>query len=225
MTDDDAAMLNKDNFLYSQIIYEVDFHGILAYIINAYKLLVEEGVQMENKENHIRDILVEKYLNDNVKREQLGIEHVIFNREAAENMAKGFVDIKAQTRISLNEPQAYYVFECKRLDGNKDLNEEYIKEGIMRFVNEKYSSYYGLNGMIGFEVKKFDTPDNVEEINQLVFSKYPEAAFIEKISPAAIIENFQYCFISRHKTVSLKRVELYHLMLDFSHTVTRRQSL
>lgn len=214
--------LNEDNFLYSQKIYEIAFYKILMYIIKAYKLLVEENVQVENNENRIRDILVEDYLNDNVKREQLGIEHVTFNREAAENMDKGFVDIKVQTMISLNEPQAYYIFECKRLDGNKGLNEKYIKDGIMRFVSEKYSSYYGLNGMIGFEVETFDTPDNVEEINQSVFSKYPEAAFIEKIYPVTIIENFRYCFISTHKTVSLNRVELYHLMLDFSHIVARR---
>jgi len=218
-------MLNEERFSYSQNIYEIDFHEILTVIISAYKLLVEEGVHVEYKENHIRDILLEKYLNDNVKREQLGIEHVIFNREAAENMDKGFVDIKVQTLNSLNEPQAYYIFECKRLDGNNRLNEKYIKDGIMRFVTEKYSSYYGLNGMLGFEVKTFDTPDNIEKINHLVFSKYPEAAFVEKISPVAIIENFQYCFISRHKTVSLKRVDLYHLMLDFSHIVTRRKSL
>jgi hypothetical protein len=223
MTDDDATMLNEERFSYSQNIYEIDFHEILTVIINAYKLLVEENVQVENKENHIRDILVEKYLNDNVKRKQLGIEHVIFNREAPENMGKGFVDIKVQTMISLNEPQAYYVFECKRLDGNKGLNEKYIKEGIMRFVSEKYSSYYGLNGMLGFEIKNFNTPDNIEEINLLVSSKYPEAAFIEKISPVAIIENFQFCFISRHKTVSFSQVKLYHLMLDFSHIVTPQQ--
>ena len=213
-------MINVEKFLHSPKIYEVQFHEILKYIIKSYELLIKDNVQLTNNENPIRDILVENYLNHPVKREQMGIGCLIFNREPAENMAKGFVDIKVQTMISLNNPKAYYIFECKRLDGSSDLNKKYIKNGIMRFVCEKYSSYYGLNGMLGFEVRNFNTLDNIEKINKLSISKYPEANVVKKIIPIIIIKSFKYSYISEHRTVSSGKVELYHLMLDFSWVVT-----
>ena len=208
---------NEDNFLHSSKIYEVKFADIIRCIFAAYGLLMGDNVQLKNNENYIRDILVERYLN--AKREQLRIEHVIFNCETAENMAKGYVDIKVQTMISLNNPEAYYIFECKRLDGNRTLNNKYIAEGIIRFTTEKYSSYHGINAMIGFEVKSFDTLANIEAINRLAFNKYPEANILKKISPTTFAGNFKHICISSHDTASSMRIELYHLMLDFSAVV------
>jgi hypothetical protein len=214
-------MINVEKFLHSPKIYEVHFHEILKYIIKSYELLIKDNVQLENNENAIRDILVENYLTHSVKREKMGIGCLIFNREPAENMAKGFVDIKVQTMISLNNPKAYYIFECKRLDGSSALNKKYIKDGIMRFICEKYSSYYGLNGMLGFEVRNFNTLDNIKILNRLVFSKYPEVNCVKKIAQITILENFKYSYISENRTVSSGKVQLYHLMLDFSYVVTR----
>lgn len=45
--------------------------------------------------------------------------------------------------------------ECKRIDGTADLNKKYVKEGVARFVTQKYSSYYGRNVMLGFVVKRW----------------------------------------------------------------------
>jgi len=191
----------------------------LEHIIRSYESLINDNIQLKNDENEIRDILVEHYLNHPLKRQELRIDNLIFNREPSENMAKGFVDIKIQTMISLNNPKAYYIFECKRLDGSMELNRKYVKEGIMRFVSEKYSSYYGLNGMLGFEVKKLNTTANIEEINRLTADDYPETNIIKRIEITNVTQEFKYSYISSHTTVSSRDIRLYHLMLDFSYVI------
>lgn len=211
--------LKADKFSHAKRIYEVSFDEILKHIIRSYKSLIHDNIQLKNDENKIRDILVEHYLNHPLKRQELGIDNLIFNREPSENMAKGFVDIKIQTMISLNNPNAYYIFECKRLDGSIDLNRKYIKDGIKRFVSEKYSSYYGLNGMLGFEVRKINTTANIEEINRLAAADYPETNVIKRIARIVLSRDFNYSYISSHNTVSLKEIKLYHLMLDFSGVI------
>ncbi len=208
------TMLSTDKFLYSKEFYEISFDRILNHIINAYTLMLENKEPLENNENSIRDILVEKYLNNHTERERMGIENVIFNREVSEN--SGFVDIKIQTVFSLDNPGAYYIFECKRLDGSNDLNKKYIKEGIMRFTLEKYSAYYGLNGMLGFEVSKIDTAGNIDRINRLASSEFNGAGIIEGLTAVCITGKFKYSYRSIHKTRSSKTIALYHLMLDFS---------
>ena len=214
-------MLTAERFLYSKKIYVKSFYRILSYIINAHVLLIENKEPLENNENSIRDILVEKYLNNNVKREQLGIENVIFNREVSEN--SGFVDIKVQTAIALNKPEAYYIFECKRLDGSNDLNKKYVQEGILRFTLGKYSAYYGLNGMLGFEVRKINTTGNIDKINRLAISEFKETNIIKGLTGIHITGNFKFSYRSIHKTTSSKTIELYHLMLDFSDVISIRK--
>ncbi|MGD2090716.1 MAG: hypothetical protein PVH61_31380 [Candidatus Aminicenantes bacterium] len=213
------TFLKADKFLHAKRIYEVSFDEILKHIIRSYKSLIHDNIQLKNDENKIRDILVEHYLNHPLKRQELLIDNLIFNREPSENMARGFVDIKIQTMISLNNPKAYYIFECKRLDGRMDLNRKYIKDGIMRFVSEKYSSYYALNGMLGFEVKKLNTTVNIEAINKLAAADYPEINIIKKLTSTVLSRDFSYSYISRHNTISLREIKLYHLMLDFSGVI------
>ena len=213
------TILKADKFLHARRIYEVSFDEILKHIIRSYESIINDNIQLKNDENEIRDFLVEHYLNHPLKRQQLRIDNLIFNREPSENMAKGYVDIKIQTMISLNNPQAYYIFECKRLDGSTDLNRKYVKEGIMRFVSGKYSSYYGLNGMMGFEVRKLNTTANIEEINRLTAADYPETNIIKRIARTVVSREFNYSYISSHNTVSLKEIKLYHLMLDFSGVI------
>lgn len=211
-------MLNADKFIHSgKRYYEKRFPQIIVYIISAYKQLLADKEPLENSETFITKILVETYLNKGRNREKLGIEDVIFNREPAEN--KGFVDIKVQTLYSLSNPEAYYIFECKRLDGTAKLNREYIREGIMRFTSGKYSSYYGVNGMIGYEVKKLNTPVNVQKINSILISDYPLLRRAGGMEPVAIIDDFKFSYQSIHCLDSPKQLRLFHLILDVSFLI------
>ena len=89
----------------------------------------------------------------------------------------------------------------------------------MRFVSEKYSSYYGLNGTLGFEVSKLYTTANIEKINNLAADDYPGTNVIKSIARTVVTREFNYSYVSSHSTVSLREIELYHLMLDFSDVI------
>ena len=51
----------------------------------------------------------------------------------------GRVDIRILLKSDFEKDDAYYITECKRIDGSSDLNKKYVKEGVARFVTEKYS--------------------------------------------------------------------------------------
>ena len=134
--------------------------------------------KLKNDENKIRNHLLENYLNDEGFRRKINYDNypLVFEAEAQEgydkesDKYKGRVDIKV---ISINTLKSYgkdyYIIECKRLDGSGRLNDEFVKEGIYRFVLDepKYSSYNGSNIMLGFMVKDVDVDSNMYKINQI----------------------------------------------------------
>ncbi|MCP4220956.1 MAG: hypothetical protein GY765_40380 [bacterium] len=211
-------MLNADQFIHSGgKYYEKRFPEILAFIISAYRQMSADKEPLENHEVSITEILVESYLNKKEKRDALGIDDVVFNREPAEN--SGFVDIKVQTLYSLRNPEAYYIFECKRLDGKAKLNRKYIREGIMRFTAGKYSSYFGVNGLIAYEVNKLDTSVNVQKINSMLLLDYPNVSLAGGMQPVEPVADFKFCYRSLHHLDSSTRLRLFHLMLDVSSLI------
>ncbi|MEI3648410.1 MAG: hypothetical protein V6D39_00180 [Dolichospermum lemmermannii FEM_B0920] len=63
---------------------------------------------------------------------------------------EGRIDIKIIYNFNENE---YFGIECKRVTSkNKKLAEDYIKKGIMRFVNGKYSPGHDYAAMLGFVI-------------------------------------------------------------------------
>jgi hypothetical protein len=117
---------------------------------------------------------------------------------------------------------AYYVLECKRLDtkarrGTSGLNSEYIKNGIHRFIiNDKYTSYYKTNAMLGFVVESMNIDENVQDINYLLEHNYSHISTQSVIAKESFIANFEYQYSSLHQTDKGDTLRLYHLMFDFS---------
>jgi hypothetical protein len=184
--------------------YELVFKNLILNIYSCYEYLLANSVLVpNNNENRIRDILLEYLKNKNIRTEICIISGYIFEKEVDENM--GRVDIKirdANEFIMHEEHAAYYVIECKRLDGSSTLNKAYVADGIERFTtgykstseSSYYSSYYGVNGMIGFIVKDINIHDNMSKIGN----------FFNEIERNKLYE-------SNHANLNL-----YHLMMDFS---------
>ena len=202
--------------------YHFEFQILLSKIVECYKIMLIDNVKVpRNSENKIRDSLLLDYLNNNKMREKVNLTKYLFNREVPEDNTKGRTDIKVQTQKSFNDTSAYYIIECKRLDddntnGKTGLNGEYVKNGIMRFVDDYYSTYYGLNGMIGFIVDKMDIHKNIEDINNVNDKFYSESNTEQKLEQSNFIADFDFHYSSKHITNSDKNFTLYHLMLDFS---------
>ena len=165
------GMLNVDIL---RDLSKADFERICEYIISMCELIVEEyeerALKLPNDENIIKNTLLEDYLKKNKK--SFGMLEYRFAPEALEHYNGkgayiGRTDIQIVLKTDFEKDDAYYIVECKRIDGSTRLNKDYVKKGIARFVSERYSSYYGRNIMLAFVVKNINISDNVLEIEML----------------------------------------------------------
>lgn len=221
--------LNAFAFQYKNEPYELEFQKILTGITACYKMMIKDNVSVpSNDEDRIRDILYYKYFNNDKVKNNSKLRYFIFDCEVAEydttgNLA-GYLDFKISTQNRFIESSAYYSIECKRLDnqnitGTSGLNAEYIKEGIMRFVINKYSTYYGINGMIGFVVERIDIDGNITNINMLLKNHFYNSNTDISLTKTDFIENFSFQYYSMHRDNNDKNLKLYHLMFDFSSNI------
>ncbi len=187
--------------------------------------MLEDNKPLENHENLIRNHLYKDYLNNNSVRENLGLLDYIFHIENPfvdnEYKESGRNDIQVYNIFKFSEnTDAYFIIECKRLEntnnGKGSLNYEYAKEGIERFkIREDYPSFFGINGMIGFIIKKLNINEMIYSINQLLEDS-------EKLTKFDKYEKFEYpdiTFYSEHSDYKNTKLELYHLMFDFSSII------
>lgn len=129
--------------------------------------------------------------------------------------------------LSFSGRNNHFTFECKRLDGKTPLNSEYVKEGIHRFISEKYPTNLGRNGMLGFIIKPCNIDKNTQSINNLIIQSGTNAEIIEvrnnttvHLSKTNIQKGFDFSYISKHQTTNDKKpFELHHLMLDYSQNI------
>lgn len=212
-----SGMLNR-NIL--RALYCANFEKIITYILDICALIVkdyeERQLKLPNDENKIRSIMLEEYMNK--QKAAHGMSGYKFELEVPENYAGsgqhiGRVDIRILLKSDFEKDDAYYIIECKRIDGSSDLNKKYVKEGVARFVTEKYSSYYGRNIMLGFVVKKIDISSNVkliEEIQNADLSQQMHGNF-EFIESKDVTESYKCMY-----QIQSGEIELCHIFSDYS---------
>jgi hypothetical protein len=213
--------MNADNFEDAPLIYDFEFNNIISFICDCYHQMLKkyDGEFIENNENKLRNRLYKDFLNSNEVKSQAELFPCRFECECAEiddsYQEIGYSDIKVLTSTSLMNTDAHYIIECKRLDGSKHLNSEYIKEGIARFINpKKYPTYYNLCGMIGFIVKQIDIDDNVNKINELLKKSRIKTS-------KSISHDRHLIYSSVHQKDNKLPLKIQHLMFDFSILVKR----
>lgn len=212
-----SGILNKDII---EALYRANFEKITNYILNICELVVEDygnnRLKMPNDENKIRSIMVEEYMKK--QKSVYGMSDYRFDIEIPENYVGkgkhiGRVDIRVLLKNDFEKEDAYYVIECKRIDGTFSLNKKYVKEGVARFVTQKYSSYYGRNIMLGFVVKKIDMSANaklIEKIQNTDLDKHMHGnlGFIES---NGVVESYKCIY-----KIQSGEVELRHIFSDYS---------
>ncbi|MVO08554.1 hypothetical protein GOQ30_05185 [Flavobacterium sp. TP390] len=205
------SKLDASNFKYLDFYHDNVFEFILTQIYNCYNKMLNDYSLIENNENLIRNGLYKNYLENNEIREELQLTPYLFDTEVElyndDDLVKGRTDIKVYNAIERTKnTDAYYIIECKRIDGSNGLNDKYISNGINRFIeNEKYPSFKKVNGMIGFVVNPIDIEQNTKNFSDLKFHQF--------------INNFNYSYISNHTTTNSNNITLYHLMLDYSSKI------
>lgn len=169
-------MSGKINPKISEILRQDDLEQITNYMVEVCRLLVSDftsqGRKLPNNENQIRSIMLEEFLDDDEVRKIHGMSDYRFYPETQEHYDGmgnyvGRADIRIQLITDFNKHSAYYLAECKRIDGSDDLNKKYVENGIARFVTQKYSSYYGKNIMLGFVVERISISSNAKKIEKI----------------------------------------------------------
>lgn len=209
------TLLNASAFTKSNIYLDREFEFILNGVYKCYQKMLVDYSRIENNENKIRNRLYKDYLKSSITRTWLGLENYIFHPEVPEidenydeSARTDLIVYNALTYVK--DETAYYVIECKRIDGTKSLNDKYVTNGINRFVDDRYPSNKSVNGMIGFVVRQIDIDDNISRITGLI--------------SYAFIPQFSFTYTSTHTSVSSRMFTLYHLMLDFTQLISTTES-
>ncbi len=212
-----SGILNK-NIL--EALYRANFEKIANYILTICELVVEDyekkRLKLPNDENQIRSIMLEEYMKK--QKGVYGMSDYRFELEVPENYAGngqhiGRVDIRIILKSDFEKEDAYYVIECKRIDGTFDLNKKYVKEGVARFITQKYSSYYGRNIMLAFVVKKIDMFANVQIIEKIQNADSNEHMHgdFEFLGSNDVTESYKCMY-----QIQSGEVELRHIFSDYS---------
>lgn len=139
------------------------------------------------------------------------------NREPKEGLGMerdyGYLDIKIDVPLGCGR---YFAFECKKLDqkvGKSSLQQEYIDEGLHRFVVGKYAREEDFGGMIGFviagEIKKV-----ISDIKERVRGHFFVQEYERLLMTTCV--GFSTSFQSRHtRKNNLRNIHIYHLFFDF----------
>lgn len=217
------SSLDASNFSGSISFYDLEFESILSKIVICYKLMRKDNVALNNDENKIRDVLVNKYINNPKVKEKIQLKYFLFP-EVPETETIGRTDIRIHNPNRYYNQEEYFIIECKRLDstnmsGITGLNAKYIENGIQRFATKHYSSYYRVNGMIGFVVEKIDIHANINSINNILTSSFNTITTKKEITHDSFIENFDFQYHSIHFDNDNSEFKLYHLMFDFHENI------
>jgi len=104
----------------------------------------------------------------------------------------------------------HFEIECKRLFQQPSKNEAYLNDGLIRFINLKYSEKNEYAGMIGFVVSgKISTIK--DKILQDVKVFNPNKTPIQELKL-----NWEHSFISHHKKINDDKIQIYHLFFQFT---------
>lgn len=218
-------MMGKFSQNISEALRRDDFERISDYIVASCNLLSanyqHKGKQMPNHENTIRNILLEEYLDDDSRRTDLDMGDYRFFPEIQEHYNGlgnyiGRADIRVMLKSDFEKRNAYYLVECKRLDGSHNLNKEYIEEGVARFVSRKYSAYYGKGLMLGFVVRQMNISKNVQKIENLQNMKAEPNMHGKFV--ALDIRTSQEIYSCDYQLQG-NALELRHIFVDFSGVV------
>ena len=198
---------------------------IIDILIKSTERMINDKEIIDNKENAIRDILYEKYLNNNNIRKQMENNNFIFDIESPENFDNsskkyiGRVDIKVLSINTFNDTSDYYIIECKRIDGTNILNKKYIDEGISRFVVEpiKYKTKTNRNIMFGFIVKDINIRENTIKIKNI----HSTNEYIKNNISEDFIEERQHENIySLYRTSYYEHnIKLFHIFYNISKII------
>ncbi|MHB9308137.1 hypothetical protein ACW0UU_11940 [Fusobacterium polymorphum] len=214
--------ISKKDILYK--LHQANFQKIINYIQEISLLIIKDyennKLKLPNDENKIRSIMLEEYLTkqkNKYKMEDYRFLPEVFENYQGNGKYIGRVDIHVILKNDFEKEEAYYVIECKRIDGTKKMNRKYVEEGIARFITGKYSSYYGRNIMLGFIIKNIDIDKNtleIEKIQNASSDKQMHSSFLSTSNSSENIKTYKCVY-----SINSNKLQLVHIFSNYSNII------
>lgn len=152
-------------------------------IVGWSKVVANKEVNTNDLENKIAGCLRRAMKREKDNRpglkHQIRIETEVGTLKSPESIEpEGRIDIKII--YSFDEAE-YFGMECKRISSSKpdrDLSTKYVKNGILRFVEEVYSPGHDWGAMLGFVIDK-KMNDNIQLVQERI-NKYQKEVCLQK---------------------------------------------
>lgn len=219
-------MLDSSNFKYFERFDNIDseehFNKLINLAIHTYFEILNtktytKSEMIRKRENEYRDDFVETMLEI---QEDHGFNNLIINCEPQERREdieeRGLLDIKIQyqTLKNIHINKYYHTIECKRFGNDLNIKENYYENGILEFLEGKYSSNANYAGMICF-IEEYKNNWNIEDIILKINEKLNE----NDISSLNNTPHEDYEHVYRLTTLrdyNNKTIHIIHLMLDYT---------
>ena len=170
-------------------------HPILQILsVATQKIVAEKLVNAQQNENTITEQLCKTMIEEKNRRnatlrieEEVGTFHTIAGR----------IDFKI---IYDFDERNYFGIECKRLSGQRkgQLDREYVTEGLMRFVDGKYSQGHPWGMMLGYVID--GTCQRAIELVQERVDEYRNQLRVEaKFDTETQFGDYLHLYHSRHR--------------------------
>lgn len=211
-------------------LWEAFVQIVLEVTVQAYRNMREKHIVQQSWEEDHFTINLEDCIRPLAFKHPMNITVVARTKTHTVEMKSGEVTAKRAKEIDIKlwgrwekYNDIYFAWECKKIASRqddekyKDLINEYIKEGMFRFLDEEYSTYLGNAGMLGY-VLAGSISDIVKGINQSMTSSLRERRLDEtnNLYQAPPIDNFSDIYYSSHKReVTISTITLHHLFLTF----------
>lgn len=202
---------------------------VIRLTIQAYRELRQNGEARQdweedtftiNLEDSLRPILFSHPLNLQIKTRVPVYTPRMKGGKSSPKEAK-IIDIQCWGQWDQYD-KIYFAWECKLMADPsnrvyKDLPNEYIKEGIFRFIDGKYSSGLSDAGMLAY-VLEGSVLNILKSINSSITGsrRVRKLAVADKLTKSSSVDGFEDIYTSQHsRVVDSSRIRLHHLFLTF----------
>ncbi len=173
----------------------------LKAIIDSYSR-IDKNIGIEND---IRDRFVYDFYHISPITKELLQSNILFiNWERW--VFKNEIDL-GRADLSFAVSGIEFIIECKRL---KNASQNYIDEGLNRFISNDYSENESYAGMIGFVTK-----GNIEEIKSGLFEKCKNKNYKSNKFCLERYQQWKHYFKSAHLRTDKSEINIYHLFFQF----------
>ena len=221
-------MLDPSKFKYFERFDRFDSEEYFNKIID---LAIHTYFEILNTKTYTKSEMIRKreneYRDDFVKimtaiQEDYGFYNLIINCEAQERREnveeRGLLDIKIQYRNLRSIKfinKCYHTIECKRFGKDLNITTNYYENGILEFLEGKYSDNANFAGIICF-IEEFKNNWSIEDIIVKINEKLNE----NDIPPLNNTPHTDYEHVYRLTTprnYNNEDINIIHLMLDYSN--------